>query len=239
MQGGLKFTTYPNPARVGSPRGACCGKLVHSQIMGVEEMAEEIAKAHRIDVMDARYYCNLISAYAADALCEGKRLDFGDFSLSLTIKGTFKAANSNYDPEKNSLGVVATPSPRLRQRLAELRPENAGDIKRPVFKSILCKGMKPLQEKTIRLGGNVMISGDNFLVDVLRDDEGIWLADVKTGARLAKGEVAQSTRTTMNCTFPADAGLAPGEYRLVLYTRSGEADAASPSSTSVRIKLVR
>jgi len=239
MLGGLKFTTYPNPARAGSQRGACCGKLVHSQIMGVDEIAEEIAKIHHINVMDARYYCSLISAYAADALCEGKRLDFGDFSLSLTIKGVFKAANSAYDPETNSLGLVATPSTKLRQRLAELRPENAGDMKKPGFRSILCRGMDPLREKTIRLGGEVIISGDNFLVDDSRDDEGIWLADVATGALLVRGEITQSTRTTLNCTFPADAGLAPGEYRLVLYTRAGEADAASPSSAKVRIKLVR
>lgn len=238
MSGGLKFRTYPNPARVGSPRGACCGKLVHSQILDVDDMAEEIAKIHNINIMDARYYCSLISSYAADALCAGKRLDFGDFSLSLTIKGVFKAANSIYDPERNSIGLVATPGMRLRRRLSELHPENAGAMKKPAFKSILCKGMEPLQEKAVRLGSAVLVSGDNLLVDVSRDDEGIWLADAATGARLVRGAVADSTRTTMTCSFPADAGLAPGEYSLVLMTRSGDADASSPSSAKARITLV-
>lgn len=239
MAMGLKFTTYRNPARMGRPRGICCGKLTHSRILDLDAMAEEIAASHCIKVEDARYYCNLIGNYATKALCEGKKLDFGDFSLSLTLRGSFPAANSAYDPERNSLALVATSSANMKRRLAKLRPQNEGSAEKPAIKSVICNDVAPIKDKVIKLGCKVFLTGDNFIVDASRDDEGIWLADATAGTLLAKGEVLQSTRTTLDASFDANAGLAPGKYSLVLYTRTGDASAPSPSRTSLRIELIQ
>ena len=232
----IKFKTNESNLRVMSEKSRCAARIIHNAILGPQEIAADIARQNGLDVPKAGYMANVVATYIINALSEGKRLDFGLFSLSLTMKGSIMGANGTFDPEKNSLGVHFLPSREAKEMLATLHPVNATGMPSPHINSILDGRTKT--EGTISLGVEVFIAGSNLLTATDSDDEGVWLCDKNDGRRILAGRVLQSSATTLNCIFDSSPAVSPGRYRFELATRSGN-PSPTPSTSSRLITLVR
>ena len=66
----------------------------------------------------------------------------------------------------------------------------------------------------------VVVNGNAIRIDPAQEDNGIWLEDVKTGVKVADGDVSHSDSSTCHVTFPTLP--ATGRYRLAIATRDGD-----------------
>ena len=75
------------------------------------------------------------------------------------------------------------------------------------------------KEEILVTGRNVAITGKEIEITADAADEGVVLADVKTGETVAEAEIVSTTLIETICTFAA---LPPkGRYRLEVRTRGG------------------
>ena len=69
-----------------------------------------------------------------------------------------------------------------------------------------------------------------------KPDEGVWLADPKTGAIVAVSTVERSDRQTIDCMFTEPP--APGKYTLVVSCRNGARESLKPAVANVKNVIV-
>lgn len=229
----IKFKTVESNMPALSENARCTARILNNEIFGPGDMAREIAAQYGMDEQRAKYFIDVVSSYAIHALCEGKKLDFGPFSMGLTLKGTIAGANGAYDPEKNSLGVALTLGKEAKEKLAKIRPVNERTEGAPLMRHIMCAGG---DDGVVRIGDKLYISGLNLLTSTDRSDEGLWLCDAKSGKRLVRGRVLASTSTTLDGIFDADESLQPGRYRLELTNRNDDDSRPAPAKS---FKLVQ
>lgn len=222
----IRFRTIESAIPKLSESARCTARIVNNAILRPDEIANEISAQYGIEGAKAKYLIDVVSSYTVRALSEGKKLDFGPYSVGLTLKGTVAGANGAFDPEKNSLSAVLTLGKEAKEALSRLRPVNERSGGSPVIRSIITEGG---EEGVVRFGFKVFISGLNLETSATNPDEGIWLCDAKDGRRLIKGRVLQSTSTTFDGIFDGPDGLPPDKYRLELTSRGGNPAQPTPS----------
>lgn len=231
----IKFRTVESNIPALSENARCTARIVNNAILDATEMAREIAAHYGMDEQRAKYFLDIVSSYAIDALSEGKKLDFGPFSMSLTLKGVIAGANGAFEPGENSLGVALTLSKDAKTKLAKIRPINERTEGAPCIRNITFAGGS--EAGTIHWGEKLVVTGLNLLTPVESADEGLWLCDAKSGKRLVRGKVLTSTMTTLEGIFEGDAPVAPGKYRLELTTRSGNDSTSAPAKCFRVVKV--
>ena len=231
----IKFVTRRNAARWGSRKGDCVASIEHNAKLDIDSMAADMAASGRIAENEARYYCGMVRDYVVQAISEGKRLDFGAFSLKLGIKGTFAGANAPFDPEKNAVTLSLGLGAEMRKALESLRPVNATAGDRPAIQDLRCASVN--KAMVLRMGEKILVSGDNLLLDTRRDDEGVWLKDADGERRLARDTVTSCTRTTLDCVFDGGEAIEPGQYRIIVATRSGDVSRSMPATAHRKVEV--
>lgn len=231
----IKFKTIESNIPTLSENARCTARIVNNAILGPGDIANEIAVQYGIDVSKAKYMVDVVSSYAVQGLCDGKKLDFGPFSMALTLKGTVSGANGSFDPERNSLGAALTLGKEAKEKLAALRPVNVNGAGAPIIRRLMAEGG---EEGVVRLGFKVFISGLNLETSATNPDEGIWLCDAKTSQRLMKGRVLQSTSTTFDGIFDSTDALLPGKYRLELTSRGPNPSQPAPCKCFKSVQVV-
>jgi len=217
METTIKFTTHANPSRQGMKKGPCIGRITHNGTLGGEVLVEALVAKTGFNPIQTDAFLNALAAVIPEGIAAGKIVDLGALQLRLSISGTFPSANAPYDPSVNRLEPYLVPGKSLMTAVNRLSPVNATTMDRPWLYEVGCDGHRSLNE--IGLGEAVSINGQNIRIDTSREDEGIWLED-DAFVKQVQAEIIATDSAHAVCKF-LPGSLAPGKYRLALYTRDG------------------
>lgn len=199
-------------------------------VVGHEELSKQMAARTKLDASLWEYFLNVLSDEVEAQLFAGNRVNLGRLAISLAIRGAFDSEDSEFDPAKHKLVAVLRPQKALRKAMDAVVPENAvrgiscvlGSTMDVVTKRCSeVTGTNELHVQGIRIG----ISPDN-------PDEGVWLADPKTGKVVANATVERSDSQTIDCFFPNPPE--PGTYTFVVSCRDGARESLSPAVARIK-----
>ena len=214
---GIRFKTVAATGVAPAGEGRCRCNTIHSDVLDAEDIAADMAAKMRISEFDAQYYTSIVCNYIVKALGEGKKLNFREFSLSLSIRGTVVGANGKFVRGRNSVGVNIQAGRALRKALDEIDAVNATAEELPEPRIANIHDMASNEDFAITPGGIVYVSGADIRTPAESPDEGVWIEKPETGERVARGVVTASTTTTLDCVFAETPP--PGDYAFALWTR--------------------
>lgn len=214
------------PGGIGKQYGEYHCRLLHNRIVRSEEVAADMAAKMHIDRIDAQLYISTVCGYIMRSVAEGNMVNFGPFSLYLSLRGKVRGANGAYGEDQEGAALNLKAGAELKAALARLKPVNVTMAKseKPRIASVLDEAYST--EGVISAGARILIGGSSLYSSGEREDEGVYLEDGE-GKTVATGRILASTSTTMDAMFDGD--LPAGECRLVLRTRSGDDDMAVPA----------
>ena len=183
--------------------------------MGDAEFQEALANEAKADVEYIRYLEGLRRRVIEKALKEGKKVYVGGIAVVSGLRGSFSSVDGTFDPAKHKLSVTSFTYGDFKECLDGLVPENAVKGGDPVLSRINEAG----QEDEVIVGGEELTITGRDLAPSTAADEGVYLADLKTGERVAKAVVSSSNLIEIVCRFSTLPSA--GRYRLVVATRCG------------------
>ena len=199
-------------------------------VLGHKELAERMAERTKQDVALWKYFLDVLSDEVETQLLAGNRVNLGRLAMFLAIRGAFDSEDDEYDPKKHKLAAIMRPQKDLREVMDSIVPENATRGISCVLGSAMDAVTKRLSEIT---GTNLLlIQGMRLGISPDNPDEGVWLADPKTGRVVATANVTNRDSQTIDCVFvdPPD----PGLYTLVVSCRNGARETLSPAVARIK-----
>lgn len=234
MRTEISFKTLSMSKDIGGSEGRCRCNVIHSDVMTRDDMAKEMAETMRMDEVEARHGIDAVCAYIVRALSRGRKLNFGEFSLSLSIRGTVDGANGEFVPGQNEVRVNIQAGCKLKDALAKMRPVNATareESARPRIASVIDAATR--EENTVTPGEKLFVSGAGLLVNPSANDEGVWLE--ASGVKVLRGRIIACGATTLDCVF--DAALEPGDYSMAVYSRGGDPWRPAPAKARRKVRV--
>ena len=230
----ISFKTIESPSTMGGGEGKCRCSVIHKDVLSPDDIARDMAAMMRLDVVEARHCADVVATYIVRALSAGRRLNFGAFSLSLSIRGAVDGANGEFVPGVNSVCVNIQAGTELKEALGKLHPVNITDAGKEAPRITSVVDTATHAENTLSPGAKTLVAGAGLLVNTSAADEGVWLE--AGGRRVMRGVVTASSATTLDCVFGG--GLEPGEYRLAVYTRCGDPTRQTPARVRRKVLLL-
>lgn len=214
----IGFTTMPSRSKLLSGKVKHIGRVRHNETLSKREIIKRFAEFIGARPSIAEMYVNGLCEYVKSELSGGNRLDFEDFAVGITLEGGLPAANSPFDPTVNKLKVQMTAKKGLSAAVARLKAINETGAEKSQIFSVLDHGSGNDFEILSRDGRrNIRTNGAFVMVHPKAGDEGVWV-ETRTGERLLTGEVYKCSEQT--CDFYLEGHLDPGEYWLVICSRS-------------------
>ena len=113
----------------------------------------------------AKFFLDALYEYAAEKIAEEQvRINVGTVSIYPMIDGSFDSEDAPFDPKRNSLYVGATLSQELRDRVAGIAPDFAGDTSLGTVKLHSCMDLETEVFKVIRGTEDFCLAGANVTV---------------------------------------------------------------------------
>ena len=202
--------------------------------LGRDELAERLAARTKQDVSLWKYFLDALSDEIGIQLLAGYRINLGQLTTGFAIRGAFMSEDEAFDPARHQLiATVRTLDPPRSSMLA-LSPEN-------VTLGLTCTVAAVMDAVTKRLSeitgtNRVLIQGQKLGISPDNPDEGVWLADPKTGDIVATATVERSDSQTVDCVFAEPPE--PGTYTLVVACRNGMRESLKPATAKVKNVVV-
>lgn len=198
--------------------------------IGRDELAERLAERTKQDVSLWKYFLDSLSDELAAQLLAGYRINLGQLSTGFAIRGAFKSEDDVFDPERHQLIATVRTLDPLKSRMAEVSPTN-------ITVGLTCTVGSAMDAVTKRLseitGTNLLlIQGMKLGISPDNPDEGVWLADPKTGETVATATVERSDSQTIDCVFAEPPE--PGVYTLVVACRNGMRESLKPAVAKIK-----
>ena len=198
-------------------------------------LATRIAERTKQDAALWKYFIDVLSDEIDNQLLEGNRIKLGRFVTGFAIHGSFASEDEEFDPEKHALVATVRTLDPLNDKLAKIVPENVTAGLTCSVSAVMDAVTKQLSEIT---GMNrVLIQGMNLGISPDNPDEGVWLADPKTGEIVATAIVEHSDRQTIDCVFTEPP--VSGKYTLVVSCRNGARESLKPAVANVKNVIAR
>ena len=199
-------------------------------VVETDELAELMATRTKQEASLFRYFLNVLSEELETQLLEGRKVKLGRLEMNLAIRGTFTSEDEEFDSAKHKLATVVRALNPFRGTMAAVVPENVTAGLTCTVSSAMDEGTKRLLEIT---GSNrLLIQGQRLGVSPDNPDEGVWLADPKTGDVVATAVVERSDSQTIDCAFPKPP--APGVYTLVVSCRNDARESLRPAVAKIK-----
>ena len=203
--------------------------------LGRDELAERLAGRTKQDVSLWKYFLDALSDEIMTQLLAGYRINLGQLTTGFAIRGAFMSEDEACDPAKHQpVATIRTLDP-LRSAMSAVSPEN-------VTLGLTCTVAAVMDAVTKRLSeitgtDRVLIQGQKLGISPDNPDEGVWLADPKTGEIVATATVERSDSQTIDCGFenPPE----PGTYTLVVACRNGMRESLKPATAKVKNVVVK
>ena len=193
--------------------------------IGREELASRLADRTKHDESLWKYFLDALSEELRTQLLAGYRVNLGQLSTGFAIRGAFMNEDDQFDPAKHRLIATVRTLDPLKSALEAVSPEN-------ITLGLTCTVVSAMDATTKRLSeitgtNRLLIQGMNLGISPDNPDEGVWLANPKTGETVAMATVERSDRQTIDCVF---AELPePGVYTLVVSCRNGARESLKPA----------
>ena len=227
----INFTTAL-PGGVEPKNGKYHCKVAHNRVIAPDEVAEDMAKKLHIDPLQAQLYLANVLAYIERSVEEGESINFGSFSLYISMKGTVEGANGDYDPEANALALNLRAGAKIKKALSSLKPVNATlePDEKPAITRIADTSLKKEGVISGEPDAEVVITGRNLAMELTGDEgdegEGVRL-ETKDGETVATGRVLEACTNVVRVKF--DAAIPPGAYRIAIATRNNRGTRTNPA----------
>lgn len=199
-------------------------------VAGHAELAARIAERTKIDAKMLEYILDVLADEIDERLLNGDRVRLGCLHLGFAIRGTFANEDDEFDPAMHRLVATMRMLDPLKSKMAAEVPENVTTGLSCTVSSAMDSVTKRLSEIT---GTNrLLIQGMKLGISPDNPDEGVWLADPKTGKLVAAANVERSDSQTIDCVFSAPP--APGRYTLVVACRNGARESLAPATARIK-----
>ena len=203
--------------------------------LGRDELAERLATRTKQDVSLWKYFLDALSDEIGIQLLAGYRINLGQLSTGFAIKGSFMSEDEAFDPAKHQLVATIRTLDPLKGAMSAVSPENVTLGLTCTVAAVMDAVTKHLSEIT---GTNrVLIQGQKLGISPDNPDEGVWLADQKTGDIVATATVERSDSQTIDCVFAEPPE--PGTYTLVVSCRNGMRESLKPATAKVKSVVVK
>ena len=203
--------------------------------IGRDELAERLAERTKQSASLWRYFLDALSDEIAAQLLAGYRINLGQLSTGFAIRGAFMSEDEAFVPGRHQLVATVRTLDPLRSAMSAVSPTN-------ITLGLTCTVAAVMDAVTKRLSeitgtNRVLIQGQKLGVSPDNPDEGVWLADPKTGETVATATVERSDSQTIDCVFSEPPE--PGTYTLVVSCRNGMRESLKPATAKVRNVVVK
>ena len=203
--------------------------------LGRDELAERLAERTKQDVSLWKYFLDALSEEIGIQLIAGYRINLGQLTTGFAIKGSFMSEDEAFDPDRHQLIATVRTLDPLRSAMSAVLPEN-------VTLGLTCTVTAVMDAVTKRLSeitgtDRVLIQGQKLGISPDNPDEGVWLANPKTGEIVATATVERSDSQTIDCVFTEPPE--PGTYTLVVSYRNGMRESLKPATAKVKSVVVK
>jgi hypothetical protein len=212
--------------------------FAHVQTNGTissDELAERLAERTKQEASLWKYFLDALSEEIASQMSAGYRINLGQLSTGFAIRGAFKSEDDTFDPERHQLVATVRTLDPLRSAMSAVRPENVTLGLSCTVAAVMDAVTKCLSEITGT--HRVLIQGQKLGISPDNPDEGVWLADPKTGEIVATATVERSDSQTIDCGFTEPPE--PGVYTLVVSCRNGMRESLKPATAKVKNVIVK
>ena len=202
--------------------------------VGRDELAKRLAERTKQSAALWRYFLDALSDELAEQLLAGYRVNLGQLTTGFAIRGSFMSEDEAFDPARHQLVATVRTLDPLKGAMSAVRPEN-------VTLGLACSVAAVMDAVTKRLSeitgtNRVLIQGQKLGISPDNPDEGVWLADPKTGETVASATVERSDSQTIDCVFSEPPE--PGVYTLVVACRNGMRESLKPATAKVKNVVV-
>ena len=203
--------------------------------LGRDELAERLAARTKQDVSLWKYFLDALSDEIGIQLLAGYRINLGQLTTGFAIRGSFMSEDEAFDPARHQLVATIRTLDPLKGAMSAVSPEN-------VTLGLTCTVAAVMDAVTKRLSeitgtNRVLIQGQKLGISPDNPDEGVWLADPKTGDIVATATVERSDSQTVDCVFAEPPE--PGAYTLVVACRNGMRESLKPATAKVMNIVVK
>ena len=204
-------------------------------MVGHEELAQLMAERTKQDVASCRYFLDVLSSEIDNQFLEGNRIELGRLLTGFAIRGTFTSEDDQFDPKKHKLVATVRMLDPLREAISSAVPENVTVGLTCLVGSVMDAVTKRISE--IAGSNRVLIQGRRLGITPDNPDEGVWLADPKSGQIIATATIDRSDSQTIDCVFTELPK--PGKYTLVIGCRNGARETLAPAIARVKDVVVK
>ena len=203
--------------------------------IGRDELAKRLAERTKQSASLWRYVLDALSDELAEQLLAGYRVNLGQLTTGFAIRGAFMSEDEAFDPARHQLVATVRTLDPLRGAMSAVLPEN-------VTLGLTCTVAAVMDAVTKRLSeitgtNRVLIQGQKLGISPDNPDEGVWLANPKTGDIVATATVERSDSQTIDCVFAEPPE--PGTYTLVVSCRNGMRESLKPATAKVKNVVVK
>ena len=214
----LLYSLTSNLARSAKSVGAkrYSASMKSSGTLGDDELQEALAKESGAKIEYIRYLEELRHGIIEKALRDGKKVFVKGVAVVSGLRGSFSTVDGEFDAAKHKLAVTSYTYGDFKDCLADIVPQNTVKVGNPTLSRVNEAG----QDDEVIIGEEELtITGRDLAPESSAADEGVFLASVKTGERVATAEVTSSNLVEVVCRFAELPQT--GRYRLVVATRCG------------------
>ena len=235
LKHGLKYVLVQTRTKLSEGMACYSARVRHNEKLDERQIVSELEGRCKVSGSLAEYIVKSIDAIIVENLQRGNQVTFGGFTIGLSIRGGFDAANDTFDPKRNAVEVVVSPRNDLKDATAYIRPENVTDTVNPKFEGVVTEDANPGEQNRLRCGVRCLANGSDFA----GSDEGdpkvdrLWLETVE-GKFAAEAEILSLDATRLD--FKVDANLVPGSYWLM--ARRKNADGRSSALARQKVEIV-
>jgi len=213
----IKFKTTERKTKLTDGKVCYQGRLLHNRVLDVRDTRRFFAEYMLMREPQTNLVLDGLSAFMAEYLAKGYRLDFGGFSAGLNMRGGFAAANAPFDPVRNAIGVELAPGMRVKRCVRALKPVNvtmeAKDRIYHVFQRTPFEAYDTVARDGERL---VEVAGTMMTIHPDAEDEGIWIEN-DAGVVLTRGHIQYDD--CCHARFKLTDPVVPGLHWLVVASR--------------------
>ena len=160
------YKLYKNMMPATAEKAPYLGMAIPAGSLAYDNILKEMIKAGtRMTLPTAKYFLDALYEYAAEAIAaEVVRINIGTVTLAPNIDGSFDSEDADFDPKRNSLYVGASLSQELRDLVAGIAPDFAGDKSVGTVKLRSCMDLGSQVFKTVAGLNAFRLAGENLTV---------------------------------------------------------------------------
>ena len=162
----IGYKLYKNMMPATAEKAPYLGMAIPAGSLAYDNILKEMIKAGtRMTLPTAKYFLDALYEYAAEAIAaEVVRINIGTVTLFPNIDGSFDSEDADFDPKRNSLYVGASLSQELRDLVAGIAPDFAGDKSVGTVKLRSCMDLGSQVFKTVAGLNAFRLAGENLTV---------------------------------------------------------------------------